>query len=222
MRIVCFIVGFERDTRTRPGQPLARCATPRQKGLGQLPRPTRCSTATRSRSWRHAAGPAVPDGTGLRRVRRRSPSGSGSTISTPPFIAAQDPDAFAAMCATPPAVHRYPGSMAARLQALAARSSSRSTTATPRPCGRPRRREPSCSPGSAAARLRGRQGADLPRTAGQAARRPPRRLGGRGRRLCRGRVVPVGGRRRRRATASPRCAPSSRSRNAPQRRDDSA
>ena len=39
----------------------------------------------------------------------------------PAFIAAQDPDAFAALCATPPAVHRYPGSMAARLQALAAR-----------------------------------------------------------------------------------------------------
>jgi uncharacterized HhH-GPD family protein len=38
----------------------------------------------------------------------------------PAFIAAQDPDAFAALCATPPAVHRYPGSMAARLQALAA------------------------------------------------------------------------------------------------------
>ena len=37
----------------------------------------------------------------------------------PAFIAAQDPDAFAALCATPPAVHRYPGSMAARLQALA-------------------------------------------------------------------------------------------------------
>jgi len=37
----------------------------------------------------------------------------------PGFVAAQDPDAFAAMCATPPAVHRYPGSMAARLQALA-------------------------------------------------------------------------------------------------------
>jgi uncharacterized HhH-GPD family protein len=38
----------------------------------------------------------------------------------PAFVAAQDPDAFAALCATPPAVHRYPGSMAARLQALAA------------------------------------------------------------------------------------------------------
>jgi uncharacterized HhH-GPD family protein len=37
----------------------------------------------------------------------------------PGFVAAQDPAAFAALCATPPAVHRYPGSMAARLQALA-------------------------------------------------------------------------------------------------------
>ena len=38
----------------------------------------------------------------------------------PAVISAQDPEAFAALCATPPAVHRYPGSMAARLQALAA------------------------------------------------------------------------------------------------------
>jgi uncharacterized HhH-GPD family protein len=33
-------------------------------------------------------------------------------------IADEDPEAFAAMCATPPAVHRYPGSMAGRIQAL--------------------------------------------------------------------------------------------------------
>lgn len=34
-------------------------------------------------------------------------------------IAAADPAEFAAMCATPPAVHRFPGSMAARVQAVA-------------------------------------------------------------------------------------------------------
>lgn len=33
-------------------------------------------------------------------------------------IADMDPEAFAAVCATPPAVHRFPGSMAGRLQAL--------------------------------------------------------------------------------------------------------
>ena len=33
-------------------------------------------------------------------------------------IAEAEPEAFAAMCATPPAVHRYPGSMAGRVQAL--------------------------------------------------------------------------------------------------------
>lgn len=38
----------------------------------------------------------------------------------PAAIAAADPDAFAALCATPPAVHRYPGSMAGRIQAVAA------------------------------------------------------------------------------------------------------
>ncbi len=35
-------------------------------------------------------------------------------------IAAADPDQFAALCATPPAVHRFPGSMATKIQAVAA------------------------------------------------------------------------------------------------------
>lgn len=34
-------------------------------------------------------------------------------------IADADPEEFAALCATPPAVHRFPGSMAGRIQALA-------------------------------------------------------------------------------------------------------
>ena len=34
-------------------------------------------------------------------------------------IAAADPEEFAALCATPPAVHRFPGSMAGRVQAVA-------------------------------------------------------------------------------------------------------
>lgn len=38
----------------------------------------------------------------------------------PAKIAAADPVEFASLCAIPPAVHRFPGSMAARLQALAA------------------------------------------------------------------------------------------------------
>jgi uncharacterized HhH-GPD family protein len=38
----------------------------------------------------------------------------------PGRIAAADPEEFAALCATPPAIHRFPGSMSARLQALAA------------------------------------------------------------------------------------------------------
>jgi len=37
----------------------------------------------------------------------------------PQAIAAADPEQFAALCATPPAVHRFPGSMATRIQAVA-------------------------------------------------------------------------------------------------------
>ena len=38
----------------------------------------------------------------------------------PAAIAAADPEEFASLCSTPPAIHRYPGSMAARVQTLAA------------------------------------------------------------------------------------------------------
>jgi uncharacterized HhH-GPD family protein len=37
----------------------------------------------------------------------------------PGAIAAADPEEFAALCSTPPAIHRFPGSMAARVQELA-------------------------------------------------------------------------------------------------------
>lgn len=38
----------------------------------------------------------------------------------PAAIASADPDEFKALCSQPPAIHRFPGSMAARLQELAA------------------------------------------------------------------------------------------------------
>ncbi|GAA1770826.1 HhH-GPD-type base excision DNA repair protein [Luedemannella helvata] len=38
----------------------------------------------------------------------------------PAAIAAADPEEFKALCSQPPAIHRFPGSMAARLQELAA------------------------------------------------------------------------------------------------------
>ena len=60
----------------------------------------------------------------------------------PAALAAADPEEFAALCTVPPAVHRFPGSMAARIQALAA-SSSRSTTDTPSGSGRRRTRDAS-------------------------------------------------------------------------------
>ncbi|WP_341351112.1 HhH-GPD-type base excision DNA repair protein [Nocardioides convexus] len=37
----------------------------------------------------------------------------------PAAIAAADPEEFAALCSTTPAIHRFPGSMAARLQEVA-------------------------------------------------------------------------------------------------------
>ena len=43
----------------------------------------------------------------------------------PGAIAGADPDEFKALCSRPPAIHRFPGSMAARLQELAALVESR-------------------------------------------------------------------------------------------------
>lgn len=37
----------------------------------------------------------------------------------PADVAAAEPESFASLCAEPPAVHRFPGSMAARIQAVA-------------------------------------------------------------------------------------------------------
>ena len=37
----------------------------------------------------------------------------------PAAVAAADPEEFKALCSTPPAIHRFPGSMAARLQEVA-------------------------------------------------------------------------------------------------------
>ena len=42
----------------------------------------------------------------------------GTPVLDAAVIAAQDPEAFAALYATPPAIHRFPGAMAARTQAL--------------------------------------------------------------------------------------------------------
>src|SRR4051794_41609881 len=50
----------------------------------------------------------------------------------PAAIAAADPDAFAELCSTPPAIHRYGRSMAARLQSLAALVESEYSGAPPR------------------------------------------------------------------------------------------
>ena len=79
--------------------------------------------------------------------------------------------------AQPPAVHRFPGSMAARMQALAQHVVD----------GVRRRHRPALERGGVrqgadeaargAARLRQAEGADLRGPAGQAARRPPRRAG---------------------------------------------
>jgi uncharacterized HhH-GPD family protein len=51
----------------------------------------------------------------------RGPSKVVERLGTfsPADIAAADPEKFAALCSTPPAVHRFPGSMAARMQELA-------------------------------------------------------------------------------------------------------
>ena len=100
---------------------------------------------------------------------------------SPAEIAAADPEEFAALCSTPPAVHRFPGSMAARMQELARIVEEEYDGRRRAPVGggggRPGAATAGCSPPG----VRQAEGEDLRRPARQAARRPPRRLGaGRG------------------------------------------
>ena len=53
-------------------------------------------------------------------------------------IAATDPEALATVFRTPPALHRFPGSMAGKVQALCAAIADRLRQRRRRPCGRPR------------------------------------------------------------------------------------
>ncbi len=106
-------------------------------------------------------------------------------------IAAYDPEAFAALLSDKPAVHRYPGSMAGRVQQRCAGTSSRPHDGEAEAVWRgvstgkellKRLQEP--------ARLRQAEGPDLPRPARQAARRPAGGLALGRRRLRRTRRLP--------------------------------
>jgi uncharacterized HhH-GPD family protein len=55
----------------------------------------------------------------VERLAAEGPPSRAAGRLDPETIVSLDPEAFAALCARPPAVHRYPGSMAGRIQALA-------------------------------------------------------------------------------------------------------
>src|SRR5665648_255598 len=116
----------------------------------------------------------------------------------PARIADASPDEFAALCATPPAVPRFPGSMAGRIQAVARAvvdDYDGEVTRLWHGCasGRPRGAPPLEGP----AGLRRAEVQDLPGPARQAAGRPAARLArGRGR-VRRRRRPPVDRRRHR-------------------------
>ena len=65
----------------------------------------------------------------------------------PAAIAALDPEEFSALCATPPAVHRYPGSMARADPGAGPDRASTSTAGRRQPVDRLRTPAPSCSAG---------------------------------------------------------------------------
>ena len=132
----------------------------------------------------------------------------------PAAIAAADPEEFEALCSTPPAIHRFPGSMAERLQTLAAHRRGASTTVTPSGSGPRRPRGPTCWRGCMALPGFGRQKAQIfaALLAKQLGVRPEGWEEAVGR-LRRGRL-PVGGRRVDPASLA-RCATSRRRRRPP-------
>ena len=119
----------------------------------------------------------------------------------PAAIAAADPEEFKALCSTPPAIHRFPGSMAERLQTLAAIVEEQydghaERIWTEASSGADLLKRVMALPGF------GRQKAQIfTALRGQAARRTPRRLGAGGGRL-RARGLPLGGRRGRPGVAA--------------------
>ena len=150
-----------------------RAAHHRRRGRGRaaLLRPVRPAHG-------HAARPAGRDGDGLRRARRRSATGSAASIRR--RSRARTPTTSAEVFKQPPAVHRYPGSMAGRVQALAAAvqdewggdATAIWTRGEPDGAG-------GAEPAEGAARLRRPEGADLPRAARQAGAASPAPAGGR-------------------------------------------
>ena len=114
----------------------------------------------------------------------------------PARIAAADPEPFAALCSTPPAIHRFPGSMTTRLQELARivedeYDGHAERIWTEAADGKDLLKRMQALPGFGKQRRRSSW------RCWPSSRRTPRRLGGRGGCLCGGRL-PLGRRRRRR------------------------
>ena len=65
---------------------------------------------------RDAARPAVPHRARVRGAAGRSPA---VRLARPGRDRGADPDEFTALCRTPPAIHRFPGTKAAQVQELA-------------------------------------------------------------------------------------------------------
>ena len=85
--------------------------------------PTRCCPATRSRCSSGCCSTSSSRWSARSRRPPSWPGGSAATGSTP-ARRRYDPEALVAVLTAPPAVHRYPGSMGGRVQALARASSS--------------------------------------------------------------------------------------------------
>ncbi|WP_309232928.1 HhH-GPD-type base excision DNA repair protein [Blastococcus sp. TML/C7B] len=121
-------------------------------------------------------------------------------------LAGMDPEALTAVFQGPPALHRYPGSMAGRAQELC-------RLLVERYDGRAENLWAGATDGKALLRrlkelpgFRRAEGVDLPGAARQAVRRRPGRLAGGRRRLRRGGLAPLG-RRHHRAGVAGRGAP---------------
>ncbi len=115
----------------------------------------------------------------------------------PAAIAAAEPEAFKELCSQTPAIHRFPGSMSARLQELATLVESKYDGDVTRLWTEPDHRQGALQARPGAPRLRQAEGPDLRSPPRQATRHPPRGLGSSRRRL-RPRRLPLSRRRRRR------------------------
>ncbi len=194
------VIGVMVRRRSRRGRCLPDLTGLRERpsGAATWPRnlpPTSCCPAIRSHFSPACCSTSSSPWSGPSPDPRLLADRLGVDRLDPRAIAALDPDAFVALASGPPAVHRYPRAMAGRIQTLAQHVVDQYAGDTAAHLDHSGDRWRAAAPTPRPAGLRRAEVAHLRRAAGQAARGSPSRMARGSRRVRRGGLPPIGGRR---------------------------